>query len=214
MFDAKKLLGGLLRGKMGGGKSFGMGAKAGVGLGVLGVAMEAVSHYMKQSGEETAGGKTAPPAPPPPGGPPPRSEASAPAGTPPPPPPPPGAPAKDPESEEAVLLIRAMIASAAADGEIDPEERDRILGKLEAAELDPEERRFIENELEQPADMTAIVQGVSSPDAARHVYAVSLMAIDLDTEAERDYLKRLAAGLQLDAAEVDRMHEKLDAPKL
>ena len=51
------------------------------------------------------------------------------------------------------------------------------------------------------------------PDAARPVRAVSLMAIDLDTGAERDYLKRLAAGLELDAAEMDRIHEKLDAPK-
>ena len=59
-----------------------------------------------------------------------------------------------------------------------------------------------------------IVEAVTSPETARQVYAASVIAVDVDTEAERDYLKRLAAGLQLDAAEVDRMHEKLDAPKL
>lgn len=214
MFDAKKLLGGLMRGNMGGGKGFG--ARAGIGLGVLGVAMEAVNHYMKQSGEASATGVTPPP-PPPPGGPPLRAELSTP-GTVAPPPPPPGGPppaaSPEPGSEEAVLLIRAMIASAAADGEIDANERETIMGKLESADLSPEERRFIEDELDHPADLETIVQSVASPETARHVYAVSLLAIDLDTDAERHYLKGLASRLKLDAAEQDRIHEKLNAPKL
>jgi uncharacterized membrane protein YebE (DUF533 family) len=46
--------------------------------------------------------------------------------------------------EEALLYIRAMIADAAADGEIDDQERGKIKEHLERVGLDGEERDFLQ----------------------------------------------------------------------
>jgi uncharacterized membrane protein YebE (DUF533 family) len=41
---------------------------------------------------------------------------------------------------------------------------------------------------------------------AAEVYAASLFAIDVDTPAERQYLRQLAQGLGLDEGAVQRLH--------
>src|SRR3954447_10526299 len=53
------------------------------------------------------------------------------------------------EDHKALLLIRAMIAAANADGQITAVERQRILGKLDEAGADADDRRIIEQELQQ-----------------------------------------------------------------
>ena len=50
-----------------------------------------------------------------------------------------------------MLLIRAMIAAANADGEITPDERQMITGKLDQAGAGPDERAVLERELAEPA---------------------------------------------------------------
>ena len=61
-----------------------------------------------------------------------------------------------PETPDAVLLIRAMIAAANADGVIDGDERRRILERLEVVGLDEEEKAFIAQELLSPADLEGL----------------------------------------------------------
>ena len=215
MFNAEKLLGGLLLGgtrRRGGLESLVIG---GAGMVILGVAMEAIEHLMKKSDTPSPG---APP-PPPPGSssapPPPRSgPASAPPSPPPAAPRPAGAtpspPASAPTREEgAVLLIRAMIAAANADGMIDQEERRRILGELQRLNLTPEEQSFIVQELLAPASLEAIVGKVRTSDVAKQVYAVSLLAIEVDTDAERAYMKTLAERLGLDETSIREIHQRL-----
>jgi uncharacterized membrane protein YebE (DUF533 family) len=48
----------------------------------------------------------------------------------------------------------------------------------------------------------------------REVYAVSLMAIDLDSNPEAQYLHQLAQGVGLSADACNEIHEALGAPKL
>ncbi len=204
MFNAEKLLGGLLQSGTRNKGNLGNLVSGGVGMGLLGVAMGAAEHFMKTA--QTAQPVTGTPAPPPPGAapPPPPGATPPPApGAPPPPapgassvpPPPPGGSAAAPD---AVLLIRAMIAAANADGVIDETERSRILEKLKAVQLTEEEHSFIVHELLSPGDLESIVGQVETPETARQVYAVSLMAIDVDTAAERDYLAALAQRMGLD----------------
>jgi uncharacterized membrane protein YebE (DUF533 family) len=52
--------------------------------------------------------------------------------------------------EKALLLIRAMIAAAHADGQISPVERSRILQQLQSSGADSEDRRVVEREMENP----------------------------------------------------------------
>lgn len=121
-------------------------------------------------------------------------------------------PPASPEEERAFLLLRAMIAAAKADGDVDPEERARILGRLKAAGADARIQRFVETELARPVDLYAITSGVRDAATAAEVYAASLVAIRVDTEAERRYLDHLAMRLGLDRAKVEAIDRKLGAP--
>jgi uncharacterized membrane protein YebE (DUF533 family) len=119
-------------------------------------------------------------------------------------------PDQDPDNSAAVLLIRAMIAAANADGVIDETERKAILGRLRTVDLSPEEQAFITQELFSPADLETIVRGATSSDLARQVYAVSLMAIDVDTEKERRYMETLANRLGLDDTTIQQIQRSLE----
>lgn len=216
MFNAEKLLGGLILGSRRGSRtSLGGLLSGGAALGLLGVAMEAVEHYLNKPQQD---GVKPPPLPgsvPPP--PPPQAMGGRPAVFPPPPPPSSGsASAHSPsaaagmrEETDEILLIRAMIAAANADGAIDQAERKTILEQLQEVELSTEEQAFIVKELLVPADMEAIVGAVATPALAEQVYTVSLMAIDVDTEAERRYLATLANRLGLDRSTVETIHHRL-----
>lgn len=98
--------------------------------------------------------------------------------------------------ENAKLMIRAMIQAAKADGEIDAEERQKILDHLnDASEA---ELAFVEAELAAPVDVQALVSATGDAMKAQ-IYATSVMAIRVDSPLETAYLDQLAAGLGLDA---------------
>jgi uncharacterized membrane protein YebE (DUF533 family) len=114
-----------------------------------------------------------------------------------------------PEQAHAILLLRAMIAAAKADGEVDPEERARIVEGLRAAGAEDNARRFVEEELAAPVDLYTITSEVRDAATAAEVYAASLAAIRVDTEAERRYLDNLALRLGLDRVAVDEINRRL-----
>ena len=117
-----------------------------------------------------------------------------------------------PEQEAAAgLMLRAMVQAARADGVIDAEERERLMGHLQ--DLDPEERRFVEEEMQAPVDPEGLARQVPK-GLEPQIYAMSLMAIDLDHPAEVDYLRRLARALGLSDAEVELAHDEVGAPAL
>jgi len=117
--------------------------------------------------------------------------------------------AADPDSR-ATVMIRAMITAAKADGEIDPQEKQRILGRLEEAGADPDARAFVQAEIAKPVDLDALVGAVDSPQMAVEAYTASLFAIDVDTPAEADYMRQLAMRLRLDPVLVRSLHQSLE----
>jgi uncharacterized membrane protein YebE (DUF533 family) len=118
------------------------------------------------------------------------------------------------DDEAAQTLIYAMIAAAKADGAIDYTEQQRILTELSQAGADAEERAFIQREMAKPLDLDALVTRVQDKHMAEEVYAASLLAIEVDTSAEQQYLRDLAARLQLEAQTVTALHERFDVPQL
>jgi uncharacterized membrane protein YebE (DUF533 family) len=125
----------------------------------------------------------------------------------------PQTPAEEEELDrKAGLVVRAMISAAKADGQIDGTELQRIVGKLQDAGADQEAREFVAAELRKPLDLEGLTREVRTPELAAEVYAASLLAIEVDTAAERDYLIRLASGLGLDRATVQRIHQIMSAP--
>ena len=99
------------------------------------------------------------------------------------------------DDASAELLLRAMINAAKADGQIDGNEMNKILSKLDEAGADQEAKDFVLAEMRRPLDLDSLVAGVRTPGLAAAVYAASTMAIQIDTPAEQNYLAQLASRL-------------------
>ena len=112
----------------------------------------------------------------------------------------------------AMLALKAMVAAAKADGTIDQQERERILDKIRDAGADEETRQFVAEEAATPLDIDALVREVPDQQAAAQVYAASLLAINVDTPAERAYLRDLSTKLGLDDQAVASLHNVLGVP--
>jgi uncharacterized membrane protein YebE (DUF533 family) len=117
------------------------------------------------------------------------------------------APAAD-SGGNALLVMRAMIAAAAADGRIDDHERERILGTLKRAGIDGEGVAVIEAELSRPASAADLAAAANTPEMAVQVYSAARRIITPNTVEERVFLAHLSAALGLEpriVAEIDAM---------
>lgn len=228
MIDGERLLGALIKQGLTGSRSsrrrrsssgleslLGSPGKVALGMGALGVAIAAFEHFTQSS--SGGGSQPSPPAshtagrkapPPPPGSPEPDARTA-----PTPPPVPGGTPAVERAiSDQQLLLIRAMIASANADGIIDESERAAIVNYLEEAGLNKEERDFIEQELASPKSLDWLLPQVKDEEVANQFYAVSLLAVEVDSEAERAYLRYLRARLGVDDKTAQGLHDQFGLP--
>jgi uncharacterized membrane protein YebE (DUF533 family) len=109
-------------------------------------------------------------------------------------------------NEHALLLIRAMIAAAAADGRIDVEEQKKILGGLQQAGLGGAAQQFLTREVNHPATIDQLVSAITSKEEALQVYTAARVAVDPDQEEEHEFLAALADRLGIDgqlAAHID-----------
>jgi uncharacterized membrane protein YebE (DUF533 family) len=98
-----------------------------------------------------------------------------------------------------LVLIRAMVAAAKADGHVDAVEQQRLFSEIEKLGLDAEAKGFVFDLLARPVDLASITSAVASPEQAAEVYLASRLAIDPDVAAERAYLDALSARLALPA---------------
>jgi len=105
--------------------------------------------------------------------------------------------------DQAKLMIRAMIEAAKADGSIDPDERARLSEHL--TDLDADQQAYVRDLMAAPRDLSGLVAATDAT-LRTQVYSASLMAIRLDSPAERAYLADLAAALDLDTATRDSLH--------
>jgi uncharacterized membrane protein YebE (DUF533 family) len=111
------------------------------------------------------------------------------------------------------LVLRAMINATKADGQVDQNEINRIAGKLDEAGIDAEGQRYVMNRMKQPMETDQLIAAAQGqPELAAQIYAASLMAIEVDTQAERDYLNQLAVGMGLPAQVVNRIQEMAGMP--
>jgi uncharacterized membrane protein YebE (DUF533 family) len=102
-------------------------------------------------------------------------------------------------NDTALLLVRTMVATAAADGVVDPSQRAAIVGQLKGSGLNPEAAQFLDAEIQRPATVSEISTAVgSSHDLASQVYvAAHLIAA---SPPEKVFLANLAKALTLDPA--------------
>ena len=107
----------------------------------------------------------------------------------------------------ATLTVQAMINAAKADGHIDKQETERLVGKLREDGITDEEQRFVMEEMRKPMDTDAIVQAVPNEQVAAQIYTASLMAINVDTDAEERYMQELASKLGLNQQVTAYLHQ-------
>ncbi|MDD4242577.1 MAG: tellurite resistance TerB family protein [Smithellaceae bacterium] len=104
------------------------------------------------------------------------------------------------------LILRAMINAIKADGRIDQNEIDRLTGKVEEIGLDEDGRRYLQEQLRGPMETeTLVALARGQAELAAQMYAASLLAIEVDTPAEKSYLEDFAAKLGLNAQVTERI---------
>lgn len=121
----------------------------------------------------------------------------------------PDVPAIAAEDRESVLMLRAMIAAAKADGLVDAEERGRIAGQLEEAGLGAAARAAVLAEFERGATAAALAREAADPMLAAQVYAAAVAGAGSIEGAERGWLDDFAKALRLDRAATEAIERRI-----
>ncbi len=121
------------------------------------------------------------------------------------------APVTTEQTNQAAVMIRAMVNAAKADGAVDAQEQENIVGKL--GDIGPEEAAFIRAEMQAPLDVDGFIRSVPR-GLEQQVYVLSLMTVNLDTKAEAEYLDKLAKGFGISEQASNQIHGQLNVPQL
>lgn len=98
------------------------------------------------------------------------------------------------QSQQALVLVQAMVNAAKCDGQISQAEQQAILNRLDNPS--PETIQYLRDELAKPLDVREFAWSVPV-GMEQQVYTMSLAAIDVDSDREQRYLRELAHGLRL-----------------
>ena len=108
-----------------------------------------------------------------------------------------------------LLLARAMISAAKADGQIDVQESQAILNQINSLNLPAEDKAFLFEEYGRPLDIEGLTADVDSPEHAAEVYAASAIMVDPPSAPEKLYLDTLARSLRLEAGLIQQIQHTI-----
>lgn len=114
-------------------------------------------------------------------------------------------------NQHAEVYIRAMIQAGLADGRLDEQEQQAILKRV--GNVGKQEADFIRAEMARGCDVNAFIQTVPR-GIEEEVYAMALMAINLDNRTEAQFLDALARGLRITNQQSNTIHDRLGAQRL
>ncbi|MBQ6774448.1 MAG: tellurite resistance TerB family protein [Synergistaceae bacterium] len=107
-------------------------------------------------------------------------------------------PTQEQQSSDAEIILLAMIDAAKSDGQVDADEFNKIINNVKSSGIGQDGVNYVLQKLQGPMETAKIVQACRGrPELAAQVYSASLMAIDVDTQAEKKYLDTLAKALGL-----------------
>ena len=89
--------------------------------------------------------------------------------------------------------------------------KKKIAGKL--GDISPDEVQWLKQEITQPLNVDEFARQIPR-GMEQQVYAVSLMAIDLDTRNEAQYLHQLAQGAGISQQIVNQIHQQFGVQPL
>ncbi|WP_226478317.1 tellurite resistance TerB family protein [Pseudomonas sp. MWU16-30323] len=102
--------------------------------------------------------------------------------------------------EHSHAVLRALIAAAKADGEIDEREQQMISAEIGKHTDDPQLQAWLDAEVAKPLNAADFAEFAGDPAMASEVYLVSVLLVDDQQNAERNYLDELAGQLKIDPA--------------
>jgi len=115
-------------------------------------------------------------------------------------------------NDRSLLLLKAMIAAAKADGRVDAQEMVDIQKQVSELGLSGDIAGFIQHEIANPSSLEALAAECDSPEVAAELYLISSVMVNKEVEAERVYLESLATALGLpDTLLVELEKAKSDA---
>ena len=115
------------------------------------------------------------------------------------------------QEKQAEIILKAMINAAKADGEIDAEEQRKITKHL--GDVSTEELELVRQIMKEPQDLPSLISSVPA-GMEQQVYLMSLLAINLDSKPEAQYLDQFAKGLNINEQQCNEIHTKLGVPSL
>lgn len=117
-------------------------------------------------------------------------------------------PSPQQQNNDAEIILLAMIDAAKSDGQLDPAELSKIMNTMKSSGIGQEGMNYVIQKLQGPMETERIVAAVQGrPELAAQVYSASLMAIEVDTDAERRYLDKLAKAMGLSPAVVQNIEQ-------
>ena len=114
-------------------------------------------------------------------------------------------------NKRSMILLKAMIAAAKADGHIDAGEMWDINQKIADFGLSGDIAGFVQNEIAAPTTPAQFAVLADTPEIAAEIYLISSMLIDKDNAMESAYLDELVAALKLPddlLAELDKAKDE------
>lgn len=103
------------------------------------------------------------------------------------------------------LLVGAMAAALAADGEVTPADRRRMEAVLGRIGADGADRQAARGALDQPPDVFALLAALEAASLGAHAYAASALVLERRGEVARHWLRYLAARFSLPGDLVARL---------
>lgn len=104
-----------------------------------------------------------------------------------------------------LLILRAMIAAAKADGVVDADEQAMMDDQLNRMDMADDAKKWLRLEMGANYDAKSIAAQVDTPAAAAEVYLMSSMVIDDASPVERAYLDQLRDAMKMDQGLADQL---------
>jgi uncharacterized membrane protein YebE (DUF533 family) len=98
-----------------------------------------------------------------------------------------------------LVLVRAMVGAAKADGHIDASEQQRLFAQVERLGLDADAKAYVFDLLTHDVDVDGLARAAATPEQGAELYLAARLAIDPDQPKEKAWLDALATRLKLPA---------------
>ncbi|MDO5484144.1 MAG: DUF533 domain-containing protein, partial [Desulfovibrionaceae bacterium] len=120
----------------------------------------------------------------------------------------PQAPVALQQDHTAMLLLRAMVFAAKADGHIDNAEQERIRKVVEQMLPGQNADQLVQTLLAEPINPGVFTAQVDSVEQGEDLYRLSCLIVDIDHFMERSYMDGLAHALSIPAARKAQLEDE------